>query len=120
VFDGGMKVMRHPMVLEASARLGYPAGTMVPIGLTLLACTLIYAIPRTRIVGAVLLTGYLGGAIATHVRAGSSLFETAFPLIVGAIVWAGLLLQRPELAVYARQLVRVSDDADAGNRVAVH
>ena len=78
VFDGAIKVMRHPMVLEAGARLGYPDGTALPIGLTLLACTLLYVIPRTTIVGAVLLTGYLGGAVATHVRAGSSLFEMVF------------------------------------------
>jgi hypothetical protein len=120
VFDGVIKVMRHPMVLEAGARLGYPDGTALPIGLTLLACTLLYVIPRTTIVGAVLLTGYLGGAVATHVRAGSPLFEMSFPVIVGAVVWAGLLLRRPELAVYARELVGISDDADARNRVAVH
>ena len=119
VFDGVIKVMRHPMVLEAGARLGYPDGTALPIGLTLLACTLLYVIPRTSIVGAVLLAGYLGGAVATHVRAAGSLFEIVFPMMVGAVVWAGLLLQRAELAVYARELVGISHGADACNRVAV-
>ena len=122
VFDGVIKVMRHPMVLEASARLGFaPDGrAIVFTGLLLLACTLLYAVPRTAIVGAVLLTGYLGGAVATQLRAGSPAFELVFPVIVGAVVWTGLLLQRAELAVYARELVGISHGADARNRVAVH
>jgi hypothetical protein len=122
VFDGAIKVMRHPMVIEASARLGFAPDSRVIVltGLLLLACTLAYAIPRTAIVGAILLTGYLGGAVATQLRAGSPVFETVFPVIVGAIVWTGLVLQRAELAVYARELVGISNDADAGDRVAVH
>jgi hypothetical protein len=122
VFDGAIKVMRHPMVLEASAKLGFApdSRSIVFIGLILLACTLLYAVPRTAIVGAVLLTGYLGGAVATQLRAGSAAFELVFPLIVGGIVWTGLVLQRAELAVYARELVGISDGADAGDRVAVH
>jgi len=122
VFDGAIKVMRHPMVLEASARLGFPPDgrAVVFTGALLLACTLLYAVPRTAIVGAVLLTGYLGGAVATQLRAGSPAFELVFPVIVGAVVWTGLVPQRAELAVYARELVGISHGADARNRVAVH
>lgn len=122
VFDGAIKVMRHPMVLEASAKLGFPPDSRVIVftGLLLLACTLLYAIPRTAIAGAVLLTGYLGGAVATQMRAGSPVFETVFPIIVGAVVWTALMLRRAEVAVYARELVGISNGADARNRVAVH
>ncbi len=92
-FDGGIKLMRVPAVLEATVQLGFPLTSIVPIGLTLLACTLIYAIPRTSVVGAVLLTGYLGGAIAAQVRAGNPMFERIFPIIVGTVVWAGVFLR---------------------------
>jgi hypothetical protein len=92
-FDGGIKLMRVPAVLEATVRLGLPLSSIVPIGLTLLVCTLIYAIPRTSVVGSVLLTGYLGGAVAAQVRAGSPMFETVFPIIVGTVVWAGVFLR---------------------------
>jgi hypothetical protein len=92
-FDGSIKVMRLPMVLEASAQLGFPPGGIVLTGLVLLACTLLYAIPRTSVVGAVLLTGYLGGAVATQLRAGNPPFETVFPIIVGSVVWAGIAVR---------------------------
>ena len=92
-FDGGIKLMRVPAVLDATVQLGFPLGSIVPVGLTLLACTLIYAIPRTSVVGSVLLTGYLGGAVATQVRAGNPMFEMVFPIIVGTVVWAGVFLR---------------------------
>jgi len=92
-FDGGIKLTRVPAALEATVRLGLPLSSIVPIGLTLLVCTLIYAIPRTSVVGSVLLTGYLGGAMAIQVRAGSPMFETVFPIIVGTVVWAGVFLR---------------------------
>src|SRR5258708_4824382 len=93
VFDGGIKLMKPQLVLDATARLGLQPSAIVPIGLLLLACTLVYAIPRTRLAGAVLLTSYLGGAVATQWRAGSTLFETVFPIMVGSIVWAGILVR---------------------------
>jgi hypothetical protein len=93
VFDGSVKVMRLPMVLEASAQLGFPPGGIVLTGIVLLACTLLYAIPRTSIVGAVLLTGYLGGAVAAQMRVGNPPFETVFPIIVGSVVWAGIFVR---------------------------
>ena len=92
-FDGVIKLVRLPAVLDATVQLGFPLGSIVPVGLTLLACTLIYAIPRTRVVGSVLLTGYLGGAVASQVRAGNPMFEMVFPIIVGTVVWAGVFLR---------------------------
>jgi hypothetical protein len=92
-FDGAIKLLSLPAVLDASVQLGLPPASIVPVGLTLLACTLIYAIPRTSVIGSVLLTGYLGGAVATQVRAGNPTFERTFPIIVGTVVWAGVYLR---------------------------
>ena len=97
VFDGGTKVLQVAPVLEASARVGLGAHQILVIGMLLLACTTLYAVPRTRVVGAILLTGYLGGAVATHLRAGSPLFETVFPIGFGALAWLGLVLRDPPL-----------------------
>jgi DMSO/TMAO reductase YedYZ heme-binding membrane subunit len=98
VFDGVTKVLKVAPVMEASARLGFPAALIVGIGATLLACTAVYVIPRTSILGAILLTGYLGGAVVTNLRAGSSLFsETLFPVYFGILVWGGLYLRDARL-----------------------
>jgi hypothetical protein len=67
------------------------------IGIILLICTVAYAIPRTSILGAILLTGYLGGAVATQLRAGNPLFETIFPIIFGVLIWAGVFLRDDRL-----------------------
>ena len=99
LFDGITKVVKERHVLEAAAELGYSADAMVAIGTLLLACTLVYVIPRTAILGAVLLTGYLGGAVETNVHAGHPLFECIFPVIFGILVWAGLFLREPRLGV---------------------
>jgi len=96
-FDGIMKVIKEPHVLAASAELGYPPGSIVAIGALLLACTLVYAVPRTAPLGAILLTGYLGGAVASNIRISHPLFECIFPVIFGVLVWAGLLLRDVEL-----------------------
>jgi hypothetical protein len=88
--DGIGKVMRFGPYVEGTARVGYPDSTVVPIGIVLLACTILYAIPRTAVLGAILLTGYLGGATATHVRMGQPFF---FPIVFGVIVWACLYLR---------------------------
>jgi hypothetical protein len=93
VFDGLGHLMKPAPVVEAFARLGYPLSTSVGIGVLLLVCTAIYVTPRTSILGAILLTGYLGGAVATHLRAGSSLFEMIFPVIAGVLVWAGIFVR---------------------------
>lgn len=94
VLDGAMKVAQVPMVLKASAELGFSAAAVFSIGLILLICTLLYAIPRTAILGAVLLTGYLGGAAATNLRAGTPLFTNVlFPVYMGVLAWWGLYLR---------------------------
>ncbi len=93
LFDSITKLLKVPQVLEATARLGFPVAALSGIAVTLLVCTIIYAIPRTAILGAALLTGYLGGAVAIQVRAGSTAFETVFPIIFGALVWLGIYLR---------------------------
>ncbi len=92
-FDAGCKVLKLPFVLEASAKMGFGADTVFAIGLTLLVCTVLYAIPRTAPLGAVLLTGYLGGAICTHVRNGEGAFPIGFAFTFGVLVWLGLALR---------------------------
>jgi hypothetical protein len=77
--------------------LGLPASLTVPIGVLLLGCTLLYTIPRTAVLGAVLLTGYLGGALVIQLRVGHPVFECAFPVIFGGLVWAGIFLREPRL-----------------------
>lgn len=73
LMDGGMKLFKPPFVIEATARLGYPESTIVGIDVTLLVCTTLYLIPRTAVLGAILLTDYLGGAVASNVPAGNAL-----------------------------------------------
>src|SRR5688572_17413774 len=73
--DGAMKLWKPAPVVEATLQLGYPESAIVGIGVLLLTCTLLYVLPRTSIVGAILLTGYLGGAVASHVRVGNGWFN---------------------------------------------
>jgi DoxX-like family len=94
LIDSVMKLMRANVSVQATIQLGYPEGFVVPIGVVLLVCTLLYVIPRTSIWGAVLLTAYLGGAVATQVRAGTPIISNAlFPVYVGVMVWGGLYLR---------------------------
>lgn len=93
IFDGVTKVLKVSYVLQASARLHLSVTDTVGIGIVLLICTVLYAIPRTAIFGAILLTGYLGGAVAIQLQAQSPAFENAFPVIFGVLVWAGLFLR---------------------------
>src|SRR5437870_3767921 len=93
LIDGGMKLVKPAPVVEATVRLGYPESVILGLGIVLLACTLLYLIPRTSILGAILLTGYLGGATASHVRAGDPIFTILFPVIFGVLIWGGLLLR---------------------------
>src|SRR5215831_19106830 len=86
LFDGVMKLGKPEFVVKATGQLGYPENVIVPLGLVLLAATSLYLIPRTSVLGAILLTGYLGGAIATHVRVGAGAFEILFPVIFGALL----------------------------------
>jgi len=94
LFDAVAKLMWIAPVLQAFARLGYPESLAVPIGILLLACTTVYVIPRTSVLGAILLSAYLGGATATHVRAGEPFY---FPVVFGVLVWAGLFLRDDRL-----------------------
>ena len=110
VVDAAMKVMKLPVVLEASKQLGFSEGSIFGIGVVLLACTITYLVPRFSLVGALLITGYLGGAIATHVRMGNPLFShTLFPIYVAALVWGGLYLRDPRVrALIAPRAPRVA------------
>jgi hypothetical protein len=93
LFDAFGKFTMPSYVVDACTRLGIPVSQGMSIGVLLLVSTIIYAIPRTAVLGAVLLTGYLGGAVAIQMRAGSSTFETVFPVLFGVIVWAGAFLR---------------------------
>ncbi|MGH9444834.1 MAG: DoxX family protein [Terriglobia bacterium] len=90
LFDGITKVMKASPVLKAAAQLGFSVTQIVGIGVLLLVCTIIYVIPRTSVLGAILLTGYLGGATAIQVHAANPIFETLFPVIFGVLVWVGI------------------------------
>lgn len=94
LFDGITKVFKESHVIEAFNRLGIPVGLAPDIGIVVLVCAIVYAIPRSAILGAVLITGLLGGAVATHVRAGSPAFEAfVFPVMMGALTWIPLWLR---------------------------
>ena len=98
LFDAAGKLVRNPSVIEFTVKLGYPESAVLPIGMILLAGVLLYAVPRTSVLGAVYLSAYLGGAVATHFRVGSPLLShTLFPVYVAGLVWGGLVLRNPEL-----------------------
>jgi hypothetical protein len=92
-FDTIIKVLNLAPAVEATTQLGYPTGLVVTIGVIQLACLAVYTIPRTAVLGAILLTGYLGGAIATQLRASSPLFSVVFPVIIGGLIWGRLFLR---------------------------
>ena len=93
LLDGIMKVVKPAFVVEATVQLGYPESVIVALGVVLVACTILYLVPRTDVLGAILLTGYLGGAVATHVRVGGPLFSILMPVILGVMLWGGLYLR---------------------------
>jgi len=94
LFDSVIHLMVIPSVVESFTQLGYPASTARTLGVIELVCIVLYLIPRTSVLGAVLLTGYLGGAVATNLRVGSPLFShTLFPVYVGVLAWGGLFLR---------------------------
>ena len=100
VFDGAIKVLQLAAATEGSDALGYSASQILGLGYLTLACVAIYLVPRTASLGALLLTGYLGGAIATHVSAGSPTFSIIFPVIIAAMFWGGLVLRDARLRAY--------------------
>lgn len=95
LFDSSIKVMKTDAAVEGTIELGYPESIIVWIGLTLLLSTILYAVPPTAMLGAILVTGYLGGATATQVRIEDPWF--AFPVLLGVLAWAGLFLRDPRL-----------------------
>ena len=100
VFDAAIKLVPLQVVTETMVALGYPAdpGLARLLGVLTLLCTLLYVIPRTSVLGAILLTGYLGGAMATHLRAGSPLFtHLLFGFYLGVVAWGGLWLRDTRL-----------------------
>lgn len=97
LFDGIGHLLRPAPVVQAFLQLGFPLRLSICLGIIQLACVLIYAIPRTAVLGAVLITGYLGGAVAIHMRVGNPIFECTFPILIGILFWAGLLLRDARL-----------------------
>lgn len=95
-FDAIAKIMRLAPVLQAFTQLGWSQSLAVPIGLVLLTCTLLYVVPQTSAFGALLLTAYLGGAVATHLRAGQAFY---FPILFGFLLWVGLVLRNDRLRI---------------------
>jgi len=93
LMDGVMKLFKPAIVVETTVKLGYSETVIVPLGIVLLVSTVLYVIPRTSVLGAILLTGYLGGAVATHVRVGEGWFPISFPIIFGVLIWGGLWLR---------------------------
>ena len=108
LFDGIGKIIQPAPVVEATQQLGFASNQIGTIGIILLICTIIYAIPSFSVLGAVLLTGFLGGAIAIQFKAGNPLFShTLFPLYIAAFVWGGLVL-RTDILKRVFSLNRVS------------
>jgi DoxX-like family len=98
VFDGVIKVLRLTPAVEGTLSLGYPVSVVFPLGIVVLVCVLLYVIPQSSVLGAILLTAYLGGAVATHVRVGNPLFShVLFPTYVGVLAWLGLFLRDERL-----------------------
>jgi len=98
LFDVSLKLLHPPMVVEGTAKLGFPESSILVTAILLLGSLVLHLVPRTAVLGAVLLTGYLGGAVATHLRVGDPVFShTVFPVYVGVLIWAGLVLRRPLL-----------------------
>lgn len=94
VFSAGMKLVKGAPVMEAMATFGIPERLIVPIGVLELACLALYLVPRTAVLGAVLLTGYLGGAVVTHLRVGDPFL---MPAVLGVVVWLGVWCREPRL-----------------------
>jgi DoxX-like protein len=97
LLDGGMKLVKPAFVVEETMRLGYRESVIFPLGVVLIVCTILYLIPRTAVFGAILLTAYLGGAVATHVRAGEPVSSVVFAIVFAVLVWLGLYLRNPTL-----------------------
>ena len=99
LFDSAVKVLKLDMAVKGTVQAGFSEAAVAPIGWTLLISLILYVIPRTAILGAILLTGYLGGAVATNVRVGMPYYFVLLPAIMGAMAWGGLYLRDDRLRV---------------------
>lgn len=98
LMDAAIKLLRLPVVLSTMSELGWPVESAAPLGALLLLSTALYAIPRSALLGAILLTAYLGGAVATHARIASPLFtHVLFGVYIALLLWTGLFLRSPAL-----------------------
>lgn len=93
-----MKLFKPEAVVKGTVELGCPESVIIPLGIVLVISTILYIVPRTAVLGAILLTGYLGGAVATHVRVEGGAFPILFPVFFGALVWGGLYLRDRRIA----------------------
>lgn len=96
LFGGVMDLVKPASVVEGVLKMGYPESIIFGLGITVLVCTILYLIPRTSVLGAILLTGYLGGAVATHVRI-NDLRSVPLPVVVAVLLWGGLYLRDSRL-----------------------
>jgi hypothetical protein len=94
VMSAAMKLMRHPQVIKGMSHLGLPEYLIRPLGVLELLCVVVYLVPKTAILGAILFTGYLGGAMLTHLRIGEPVY---LHIALGLLIWLGLYLRRPRL-----------------------
>ena len=98
LMDAVMKLLKPTFVVDATVKLGYQEGVIQGLGIALLICTILYAIPGTSVLGAILLTGYLGGAVSSNVRVGNPLFSNVlFPVYFAFVLWGGLYLRDKRL-----------------------
>jgi DoxX-like family len=97
--DAVMKFIKPAVVVDTTVQLGYPISIILPLGVVLLISTILYLIPRTSVLGVILLTAYLGGAVAAHVRMGGGVGPIVFPIVIGVLLWAGLYLRDRRLRV---------------------
>ena len=97
IFDGVIKVLKLGPAIEATVQLGYPESLIIGIGIMELACLALYVFPRTNVLGAILLTGHLGGAIASQVRIDAPTFNIVFAIMIGVLMWGGIYLRDEQL-----------------------
>lgn len=111
LFDAVFKLLRHPAAVEGTAQLGYPVSVIFALGVLQVVCLVLYLVPRTSVFGAILWTGYLGGAVATHVRVGNPLFSHILtPVYIAVLLFAGLWLRDAQLRALIP--VRATSPAD--------
>src|SRR6266436_4877557 len=101
LMDGVMKLVKPEFVVKATVQLGYAESVIFGLGIVVLVCVILYVVPRTAVLGAILLTGYLGGAVATHLRVGDPLFShTLSPVYFAVLLWGGLYLREERLRAH--------------------